>query len=102
MTGTKSISASRTPREKKRCQEPLVSLLEVLAALAADTEPDGDVDGADFLTLQRENPSLIPSWQTEYGSGATLLAAGTAVPEPLSHHFLLAILTVSLPRRRMM
>ncbi|QDT01578.1 hypothetical protein [Adhaeretor mobilis] len=56
-------------------------------ALSADTEPDGDVDGADFLALQRDNPSLIPTWQTEYGSGSgavlssTSSSAGT-VPEP--------------------
>ncbi|MEQ8837125.1 MAG: hypothetical protein RID07_10020, partial [Lacipirellulaceae bacterium] len=56
-------------------------VLEVLAALAADTEPDGDVDGADFLTLQRTDPSLIPSWQTEYGTTASL-ASSQNVPEP--------------------
>lgn len=43
-------------------------VLEIAAGSSTDTEPDGDVDGADFLALQRDNPALIPSWQTEYGS----------------------------------
>lgn len=51
------------------------------ATLSADTEPDGDVDGADFLALQRMNASLIPTWQTEYGSSTGGIAA-QAVPEP--------------------
>ncbi len=42
-----------------------------------DTEPDGDVDGADFLELQRTDPSQIPTWQVEYqgaaGQGANQL-----------------------------
>ncbi|QDT01585.1 DUF7453 family protein [Adhaeretor mobilis] len=50
--------------------------------LSADTEPDGDVDGADFLALQRTNPSLIPTWRTEYGSGGSVIAASQQVPEP--------------------
>ena len=47
-----------------------------------DTEPDGDIDGADFLELQRSNPTLISQWQTDYASGS--LSAATAVPEPAS------------------
>lgn len=47
-----------------------------------DTEPDGDVDGADFLELQRSNPSLISQWAADYPQGA--LAALNAVPEPTS------------------
>lgn len=47
-----------------------------------DTEPDGDIDGADFLELQRSNPTLIPQWQVDYASGS--LSAATAVPEPAS------------------
>ncbi|QDT01581.1 beta strand repeat-containing protein [Adhaeretor mobilis] len=75
-------------------------ILEVLAVLAADTEPDGDVDGADFLALQRDNPGLIPTWQTEYGSGTSLLAATQQVPEPTTLSlFLLGLVTISCLRR---
>ena len=47
----------------------------------ADIDADGDVDGDDFLAIQRTNPLLIPDWQTSYGNGTTL-AAVSAVPEP--------------------
>ncbi|MEM8945385.1 MAG: hypothetical protein AAGD11_09390 [Planctomycetota bacterium] len=50
---------------------------------SVDTEPDGDIDGADFLALQRTDSSLISQWQSEYPSGASL-AAANAVPEPAS------------------
>lgn len=46
-----------------------------------DLDADGDVDGADFLIVQRTSPLLIPQWQTEYGS-STSLVAGQSVPEP--------------------
>ncbi|QDT01582.1 hypothetical protein [Adhaeretor mobilis] len=66
-------------------------VLEILAVLAADTEPDGDVDGFDFLSLQRDNPGLIPTWQTEYGSSPAV-AASNSVPEPRTW-LLLSVLT---------
>lgn len=47
---------------------------------STDTEPDGDVDGADFLELQRSNPALIPQWESDFGQNP--LAAAGAVPEP--------------------
>ena len=49
-----------------------------------DVEPDGDVDGADFLELQRSNPALISTWESEYGTAASLASATHAVPEPSS------------------
>lgn len=48
-----------------------------------DLDNDGDIDGADFLLIQRDNPSLIPDWVAQYPAGASLSAA-TAVPEPTS------------------
>lgn len=56
----------------------------MLASFGTDADNDGDVDGADFLLLQRNDPSLIPQWELDYGSvaGINLLAAGQAVPEP--------------------
>lgn len=69
--------------------------VEELEVSMVDTEPDGDVDGFDFLALQRDDSALIPAWQLEYGSGATLLAAANSVPEP-STLALLAIAFVAM------
>jgi fibronectin-binding autotransporter adhesin len=76
-------------------------VLSVSAGLAGDFDFDGDVDGRDFLTWQR-NPSIgnLADWQTNYGVGA-LTAASTAVPEPsamLTAAFAMTI--VSTIRRR--
>jgi len=63
-------------------------VLEILAPRQADIDGDGDIDGGDFLAIQRTNSSLIPQWQTEYGSQiivsslAASTAASTTVPEP--------------------
>lgn len=46
----------------------------------ADADHDGDVDGADFLLLQRSNPSLIGLWEQKFGQGGGATAAG--IPEP--------------------
>ncbi len=57
--------------------------LTVVANLTADADLDGDVDGTDFLILQRTDPTLIPDWQAQYGMASDpLLAASSAVPEP--------------------
>ena len=61
----------------------------VTGGFAADIDGDLDVDGADFLRIQRENASLIPSFQAEYGAG-NAVATSNAVPEPSS----LMLLTV--------
>ena len=53
----------------------------VTGGLLADVDTDGDVDGADFLMIQRTNPALIPQWELEYGA-TTPLSASQAVPEP--------------------
>lgn len=46
-----------------------------------DLDDDGDVDGRDFLLIQRSNPSLIPYWQAAYGSSAGASAPVVAIPE---------------------
>ena len=43
--------------------------------------PDADVDCADFLEIQRTDPSLIPLWQSQFPGG---VAVTNAVPEPAS------------------
>ena len=62
-------------------------VLNVLSGFSADLDIDGDVDGADFLAIQRTDPALIPAWESQYGSGlagaaSTPTAVNTAVPEP--------------------
>lgn len=52
------------------------------AFFAGDADTDGDVDGADFLLIQRTDPSLIPIWEAQYGSTAGLLTGAQQVPEP--------------------
>ena len=44
-----------------------------------DFDHDGDVDGSDFLAIQREGPSLIPLWQQNFGDPAI---PSVAIPEP--------------------
>jgi|GEM_PF-887709 len=58
--------------------------VEELEMGMVDTEPDGDVDGADFLALQRNDPSTISAWQLAYGTTPPMLSASTTVPEPAS------------------
>ncbi len=70
-----------------------------VATSPVDLDGDGDVDGADFLAIQRTNPALIAQWITEYGSGA--VSAVSAVPEPTSVVlFGLAAVLFPLTRRR--
>jgi T5SS/PEP-CTERM-associated repeat protein len=68
----------------------------ILQAIGVDVDldNDGDVDGADFLAIQRTNPALIPDWESQYGSGSPLSAATGAVPEPSSG--LLALLAAAM------
>lgn len=64
-----------------------------------DIDQDGDIDGADFLQIQRDNPSLIGEWQAAYPNP---LAGINAVPEPTSLLlFSLAVsATIACGRRR--
>lgn len=54
-----------------------------LSAASGDFDGDGDVDGADFLTWQRNGlPAFeLADWQNNYG-GSQSPASATAVPEP--------------------
>lgn len=49
--------------------------------LAADVDDDNDVDGHDLLLIQRSDPSLIVTWQSEYGQ-TNAASASFNVPEP--------------------
>ncbi len=46
-----------------------------------DLDDDGDVDGNDFLLIQRTAPTLIAEWRTQFGTGAISANVGS-VPEP--------------------
>jgi len=74
--------------------------LEVVAALDGDFDADGDIDGADFLTWQR-NPTigLLSDWQANYGTSTPPLSISSTVPEP-SAILLLAIMAPMMFGRR--
>jgi hypothetical protein len=63
-------------------------VLHAVTTLPGDFDEDGDVDGRDFLSWQR-NPSIgdLADWQANYGAGS--FSASTAVPEPRSWMILL-------------
>jgi hypothetical protein len=80
------------------------SLTDVTAALPGDFDIDGDVDGRDFLTWQR-NASIgaLSDWQTYYGVGAlnalteyTVAEATSPVPEPPTQGLLALAATFSV------
>lgn len=77
-------------------------VLEILAPLQTDLDADGDVDGNDLLLVQRDDPSLISQWKTEYGSRViSSLASTQAVPEPSAVWLaLVALASIGAVRRR--
>lgn len=65
--------------------------LNVVDETNADVDNDGDVDGNDFLMIQRTDQSLIPLWESQYGNVSPVGAFAQnlqqseirqAVPEP--------------------
>lgn len=74
-------------------------VVEVIAALDVDLDNDGDVDGADFLLIQRVDPSLLPAWQAQYGNSSLQAASAAAVPEPSSTALLLFCLVATMSGR---
>jgi hypothetical protein len=60
----------------------------------ADFDNDGDVDGRDFLLIQRGDPSQIPLWESDFGDGGGPLGALSSVPEPTSLLLLLTAATL--------
>ena len=68
-------------------------ILDYLASISleGDFDADGDVDGADFLTWQRDGLSAgdLADWQANYGDPSNALANAASVPEPASYVILL-------------
>lgn len=66
-----------------------------------DVEPDGDVDGADFLELQRSGGSLTTAWGAAFGDGVVAGTSVAAVPEPNSVTIciVLSLSAMVIPRR---
>ena len=56
-----------------------IVLSNFMPNVTADFDNDGDVDGIDFLLIQRNDISLISLWQQQYGTSSNSI---TAVPEP--------------------
>lgn len=78
----------------------LVQLMVVDSLPDADVDDDGDVDGADFLLIQRTNASLIPLWESQYGSESAL-ASSQSVPEPTAIACAVIGVVLSLSRRNL-
>jgi autotransporter-associated beta strand protein len=57
---------------------------ELNVVVDVDLDNDGDVDGRDFLLIQRSDPSLTSEWQAQYGDeiAVPLESLFAAVPEP--------------------
>lgn len=70
---------------------------EVAPAPDPDLDDDNDVDGADLVAIQRTNPQLIASWQSQFGQG---IAATTSVPEPGAAVLLLTACGLARLRRK--
>jgi len=56
--------------------------VELISTFAGDFDFDVDVDGADFLLIQRNDSSMIPQWKAEFGSGVGPLTSTPLVPKP--------------------
>ena len=69
--------------------EDIVQLSDFQAGTPGDFDGDGDVDGQDFLTLQRlgtPTASNLAAWQQNYGTGSPAVSTSqaTTIPEPSS------------------
>lgn len=77
----------------------IASFLPGATGTPGDADGDGDVDGADFLALQRDNPAGIADWVANYPTAAPL-AASAAVPEPSTAVLLIGMAAGLFARRQ--
>lgn len=66
--------------------------------IPGDADGDGDVDGADFLLLQQNDPAGIADWESNYP--APLAGSISAVPEPASLVLMTIGFSLATMRRR--
>jgi hypothetical protein len=64
----------------------LLATGELEVVVDVDLDNDGDVDGRDFLLIQRSDPLLTSAWQTQYGDeiAVPMESLFVAVPEPMT------------------
>jgi hypothetical protein len=64
----------------------LLTTGELEVVVDVDLDNDGDVDGRDFLLIQRSDPLLTSAWQAQYGDeiAVPLESLFAAVPEPIT------------------
>jgi len=82
----------------------------MLPAPPGDFDEDGDIDGHDFLVWQQGgspdplSASDLADWEANFGTGVSLMAISTAVPEPATSAFvvsgLFALILVTRRQRR--
>lgn len=80
-----------------------VTASSIISTSPGDIDEDGDVDGTDFLEIQRgfgntTNAQDLTDWQNNYGNGS--LSAITAVPEPTGLALALSGILLAGIRRR--
>ncbi len=68
-----------------------------------DFDEDGDIDGHDFLVWQQGfdttyDSDVLADWEANFGfgTGASLMAISTAVPEPATSAFVVSGLLASM------
>jgi autotransporter-associated beta strand protein len=64
----------------------LLTTGELEVVVDVDLDNDGDVDGRDFLLIQRSDPLLTSAWQAQYGDeiAVPMESLFVAVPEPMT------------------
>ncbi|MEQ8211704.1 MAG: hypothetical protein RH917_18015 [Lacipirellulaceae bacterium] len=76
-----------------------ISSFMVNLSPSADVNNDGTIDGSDFVQIQRDDSSLIPQWQSDYGTAGSQ-AATQPIPEPAGALLLLVGMCCGVARRR--
>lgn len=71
-----------------------------VVGVSGDVDGDSDVDGADFLAIQRTDPNQIDGWQSNFGAGVSGTVRLAVVPEPAAAALLVIGASLFTRRRR--